>query len=155
MRALDASRHSLTEAAKALAEFRRVCGAAAGPEDPSTVWRAPVDAGVRNALLAARERVRQLEAELAAARGERDAALEERRLLAAERGPQPQDGAQALHARVAQAESRAAAAESRLTSLQERARILEAEFVRLESLRRNAERAVADGEAAARVVEEA
>ena len=147
--AADAARKRFAEAADALAKFRDVAGVPAAPEAPSSAWRAPAGASVRAALEASETRVRELEASLTAMSLAHDALEEENRRFAEAAARHCADApeAEALRQRVADAEARAAEQKSR-------AALMEAEYVRLESLRRKAERAAADAEASGRVVEE-
>jgi signal transduction histidine kinase len=145
----DAARRKLGEAADAAAEFGRLAGAVPAPDAPSTAWRVPAEASVRAALDGSRARVLDLEEQLASARREADAARAENRALVESLEREAADAAGAEEARVLAAE-----AEARAVSLKERATLMEAECVRLESMRRKAERAAADAEAAGRAVEE-
>jgi signal transduction histidine kinase len=157
------SRQRLAEAAELLASFRREAGVPP-PGDALSGRRVAADASLRAALAAAEERVRTLEEELARTQREAAAAEEQNRLLT-EAQARSEGEAEALEAlrrraakadgRAAEAETRAAEAEARAVATKERATLLEAETVRLESLRRGAERAAADIEARGRAVEEA
>lgn len=143
----SSSRRFLADAAALLEQFRREAGVSgASPAIPV----GPAEAGLRAALEAAEAKRRTLEDELAQARRDAAAADEENRLLSAavERDAAHAADAAALRARAAETESRA-------NALKERVVLLEADGVRLESLRRKAERAAAEAEAQSRAVEEA
>lgn len=145
----DVARRRLGEAADAAAEFRRLAGLPPDAEAPSTAWRVPAEASVRAALEAAHARAGELEQQLVEARRAAEAAAAENRVLAKSLESEAAGAADAERIRV-----RAAEVEARAVSLKERATLMEAEFVRLESLRRKAERDAADAEAAGHSVEE-
>jgi hypothetical protein len=145
---IEEARRRLASAAQALADFQREAGVPAQEESNSTPWRLAADSNVRLALEAAQQHVRALEDQLAQSRREVGAAAEQNRLLSESvaRGAGEAEVVNALRKRAEEAEARA-------VSMTQKAALLEAETVRLESLRRRAERATADIDARSREIE--
>jgi hypothetical protein len=148
-RSSDGPRRLLADASAALDEFRRASGAADAGPAVSEAWRSSAEAASLAALGSAHDRIRALEGELATARADaaREAAENGRLGEQLERAARAAGEIEGLRVRLAETEARA-------NAMRERAALLEAEGVRLDSLRRGAERAVTDAAATERAVEE-
>lgn len=151
------ARHGLDEAAASLDAFRSEAGLQPPEPAETSAARGAAEASLRAALEAARERLERLSSELAAAREEGRTAREEAQALRRELESRPAPGAQ--ESARAEAEQRAreerAELEKRCAALEERLALMAAERVRVDALRRKAEQAQAESEAARRAVEDA
>lgn len=148
-------RERLDAAGESLARMRQEAGLPAS--DDAAAGRRAMGSALEAALQAARERLKELTAELDVARARAESVEEENRRLLSELEARPSAEALESARELAREEERRQRAEleTRVRILVERLTLHQAELVRLESLRRKAELAVSDGEKSRRAVEEA
>lgn len=150
---LEAARRSLDEAAGALDGLRRLTGAGEAPGAPLVPT---VENVRRKALEEARDDLRRMSEELEAVSSQGSELQEEVGRLREELAARPtvrevEDARAAGHS---DSVRRAAELALQVVGLKERVTLLSAEHVRLESLRRRAEAAVADSETSRRLMED-